>query len=149
MLKNFISKEQLNVINQALKGQEKSFFEEKMQELELLIQTMPKPYETDGQGNEAIAQLHYFYGGSDWYITERDSSEEQIQCFGYVVLNQDMENAELGYISIQELIYSGVELDLHWTPKTLREIRNQQNQKPRGTIDGSYYNSSTDPANID
>ena len=137
-IRNWISKEQLQVIDQALKGEEKDFFRDKLNEIELLTHTMPKTYETDGQGNEAIAQLHYFYGGSDWYITERDSSDEQIQAFGYAVLNLDMENAELGYISIQELIYSGVELDLHWTPKTLREIRNQKNEKPRGTTDGSY-----------
>jgi len=122
-IREWISKDQLTVIEQGLKGEEKNYFRDKLNEIELLIITMPKPYETDGQGNETILHLHYFYGGSDWYIIERDSSEEQIQCFGYAVLNGDTENAELGYISIQELIYSGVELDLHWTPKKLKEIK--------------------------
>ena len=123
-IKDWIGKDQLQVIEQGLKGEEKDFFRDKLNEIELLTCTMPKPYETDGQGKEAIAQLHYFLGGSDWYITERDSSDEQIQSFGYVILNGDTDNAELGYISIQELISNNVELDLYWTPKTLREIIN-------------------------
>ena len=30
---------------------------------------------------------------------------------------------ELGYISIQELIDAGVELDVYWTPKTIGAIK--------------------------
>ena len=34
----------------------------------------------------------------------------------------DPQNAELGYISIQELIDCNVELDLYWEPKPLQPI---------------------------
>lgn len=60
-------------------------------------------------------QLHYFYGGSDWYITEWDGKDE---FYGYAVLNGDYQNAEFGYISREELttlymgpLKGGVELD--------------------------------------
>ena len=33
------------------------------------------------------------------------------------------DGGELGYISIAELIQLGAELDLHWTPRTLAEVR--------------------------
>ena len=45
---------------------------------------MPKSYETEGQGKEAIVTLHYFTGSWDWYITEKDKEEEQLQAFGLV-----------------------------------------------------------------
>lgn len=87
------------------------------------VTTMPKTYEQDGKGDEAIVYLHYFNGGSDWYITENDKEMPPKQAFGYVVLNGDTQNAELGYISITELVQNGVELDLHFEPKTLKEIK--------------------------
>lgn len=37
--------------------------------------------------------------------------------------HESHEGAELGYISIAEIVRSGVELDLYWTPKTLAEVR--------------------------
>lgn len=120
---DWISKEQLSVIEQGLKGEEKEYFREKLSQIELLVYTMPKTYETDGQGEDAVVQLHYFLGGSDWYIIEKDSEREQIQAFGYAILNGDKEMAELGYINIQELIKNGVEIDLHWSPKPLKEVR--------------------------
>jgi hypothetical protein len=68
---------------------------------------MPKVYEQDGLGKKAIAH-------------ERDTSADQHQAFGLVQLAGY--DAEMGYISIAELIHTNrVELDLHWTPKTLSE----------------------------
>ncbi|MBL0011067.1 MAG: DUF2958 domain-containing protein [Nitrosomonas sp.] len=81
---------------------------------------MPKTYGQDGMGDKAIAYLHYFSGGSDWYITEKDMEDEQLQAFGLANLGQ---GGELGYISIQELIDAGVEIDLYWTPKTIGQIK--------------------------
>jgi len=57
----------------------------------------------------------------DWYITEKDMGDEQIQAFGLADLGMGF--PELGYISIEELVENGVELDLHWTPKTLAEVK--------------------------
>jgi len=121
-LKNFISKQQGLVITENRKGEEKEYFQKMMVDLISKIEAMPKTYETDGQGKKATAHLHYFNGGSDWYITEKDQEDEQLQAFGFACLNGDTENAELGYISIQELIENNVELDLYWTPKTIEEI---------------------------
>ncbi|MHB1531426.1 hypothetical protein [Acidithiobacillus sp.] len=48
---------------------------------------MPKNYDTDGQGGDAVAFLHYFTGSWDWYITEKDVDSDdkgQIQAFGLV-----------------------------------------------------------------
>ena len=70
-----------------------------------------------------MVHLHYFTGSQDWYITERDTSEEQHQAFGLADFG---DGGELGYISIAELIKHGVELDLYWKPRTLAEIRIQK-----------------------
>ena len=129
-LRKFIGREQSYAIRTASKGEEGEYFKKMMVDLEQTIATMPKSYETDGQGDQAMATLHYFKDGSDWYITEKDAGspddEEQgvqAQAFGFACLNGDSQNAEVGYISISELIKYGVELDLYWTPKTIGAIK--------------------------
>ena len=85
---------------------------------------MPKTYEQDGLGEEAVVHLHYFTGSADWWITEKDSDpdgEGQVQAFGLADLFQD--GGELGYISLVEILAAGAELDLHWTPKPLAHAR--------------------------
>ena len=131
-LDQFIGKNQLSVIKSACKGEESEYFMKMVRSLITQIETMPKTYETDGQGDNVIATLHYFNGGSDWYIIEKDagSSDDEIQgiqqqAFGFVCLNGDTDNAELGYISIQELIENGVELDLYYKPETLKIIKSK------------------------
>ena len=100
-------------------GEENQFFFDKLVELAGIIETMPVTYETDGQGDQAIVYLHYFKAGFDFYITERDCENEQLQAFGKADLGY---GAELGYISIVETLRAGAELDLHWQPKKLGEI---------------------------
>lgn len=80
-------------------------------------------YQTDGQGDQAVVQLHYYTQGCDWDITERDMEAEQLQAFGAADLGY---GAELGYISIVEILECGAELDLHWTPKTLAAIKTDE-----------------------
>lgn len=116
------------------KGEEGEFFKKMLEDLQGKIAAMPKSYETDGQGDTAMVHLHYFKGGSDWWITERDAGSPddevkgiQAQAFGFACLNGDTENAELGYISIDELIRHGVELDLYWQPVTLGVIKSKHN----------------------
>lgn len=124
LLKQFIGKSQLSVMGAGVRGEEGQFFKDKFVEVAKVIEGMPKTYGTDGQGDKAIAYLHYFKGGADWYITEKDSdtdSEGQIQAFGYADLGQG--GGELGYISIKELIGMNVELDLHWSPKSIGAIK--------------------------
>ena len=45
---------------------------------------------------------------------------EQHQAFGLADLGM---GAELGYISIVELLENGAELDLHFVPRTLEQIK--------------------------
>lgn len=108
-LKEFIGQNQVRAMLAGSCGEEGKFFDDKAEELGKLFATMPKTYEQDGKSDQAIAYLHYFHGGFDWYITERDMEEKQLQAFGLAVIHE----AELGYISIRELIENGVELDLH------------------------------------
>jgi hypothetical protein len=122
----WISRGEQLAIKESLKGEEGEHFKGKMREVVNTMETMPATYETDGQGDEATAHLHYFLGGSDWYIVERDIEEEQFQAFGLAILGQDTQNAEMGYINISELVRHGVELDLYWTPKTVADIKKEK-----------------------
>lgn len=120
LLACFINPVQLRTIHQLARGEEGAFFVSKMKELTQTFATMPNLYKTDGQGEYAVVVLHYFGRGGDWYIIERDSTDEQHQAFGIVCLTGNY--PEKGYISIAELLENGVELDLHWTPKTIGEL---------------------------
>lgn len=119
----FLSKMQLSAMVDACWGEEKGFFLQKFIDLASLIDNMPKTYEQDGKGDQATAYLHYFTGGSDWYITEKDMEGGILQAYGYAILSGDDECAEVGYISIEELTQYGAELDLHFTPCRLAEIK--------------------------
>jgi len=120
LLSHFINPAQLQTMRTLARGEEGKFFTDKMKELTQTFTTMPKPYKTDGQGDNAVAVLHYFHRGGDWYIVERDSSDQQHQAFGVACLTG--EYPEKGYVSIAELLENGAELDLHWTPKTIGEL---------------------------
>ena len=120
-LKGFIPAAQLDLMGTLSRGEEGDFFRGKFIEFAKLVSTMPKTYEQDGKGDEAVVSLHYFAGGCDWYITEKDMEAEQHQAFGYADLGH---GGELGYISLVELCgIASVELDLHWTPKTLAAVK--------------------------
>lgn len=118
-LQRFITPQELEVLGNAVRGEEGEFWKAKLVELAELVSSMPCTYQTDGQGDKAIAWLHYFTPSSDFYITERDESNEQHQAFGLAVIWEE----ELGYISISELLECGVELDLYWTPCTLSQVK--------------------------
>lgn len=121
LLTHFMGRNQLRAIRDGLKGEEQAFFQEKIAEYSDRFRQMPKVYEQDGLGDNAIVHLHYFYGNMDWFITERDMTQVQHQAFGLADFG---DGGELGYISIQEIIETGkVELDLYWTPKTLAEVK--------------------------
>ena len=119
-LRPFIGASQLRVIADGCRGEEREFFFNILAEFAERVSTMPKPYEQDGKGDDAIVYLHYFKGACDFHITERDSSEEQHQAFGLANLGY---GAELGYVCIAELIASGVELDLHWEPRPIGQVQ--------------------------
>lgn len=118
-LQRFIMPSQLSMLGDLCRGEEMDFFKNKLLELSDTVNSMPVTYETDGQGDQAVVQLHYFTQGCDWYVTERDQETEQLQAFGMADLGY---GGELGYISIVELLECGAELDLHWKPKTLAQV---------------------------
>lgn len=123
-LRAFIGRDQLAVLAHAMRSEEKQFFFDKAVELADLVARMPQTYQQDGIGDRAIVSLHYFIGGADWYITERDSDPDgdgQIQAFGLADLFGD--GGELGYISIPEITGAGGELDFYFAPRTLGEVR--------------------------
>lgn len=106
----------------ALRGEEGDHFATMLGELKARIEAMPKPYATEEVDcPDKIVHLHYFGGPIDIHVVERDSSDEQLQAFGYVNMGDD-DCAEWGYVSIQEAIDAGVELDLYWTPKAFKEV---------------------------
>ena len=85
-------------------------------------QAMPKTYESTAKGRAALAQLHYFTGGCDWWIVEKDADPDhagQVQAFGIADLGM---GRELGYISIPELLENGAELDLFFKPQPIGEL---------------------------
>jgi len=124
-IRKFLSGIQYRILrSNSQSGEECEFFRNKIVEMDKLISSMPKTYEQDGKGNEAIVYLHYFKRNGDWYITEKDMEVEQLQAFGYVKWSGY--DGELGYISIEELRGNDVELDLYWTPKTLKEVKSKR-----------------------
>jgi hypothetical protein len=132
ILRQFIGDSQLQCLAQGCRSEEKQYFIDKLCEMVAVVESMPKTYDQDGLGDKAVAYLHYFTSGCDWWITEKDKetadSPGQHQAFGLASLNGD--DPELGYISIVELLESGAELDLHWTPKTLAEIKEPSGHAP-------------------
>ncbi len=113
------------------KGEEGRWFRDKLVELAQIVTTMPSTRGQDGKGMDAIVYLHYFRGSADFYITEKDSGsmdddpeEFQSQMFGYADVFGN--GGEVGYISLHEILAGGCELDLYWTPKTIREAINRK-----------------------
>ena len=114
---------QCAAVESMLRGEESEYFAETINRLVGVWDAMPTSYQTDGQGKEAVAKLHYFTGGCDWWIVEKDidtDGEGQIQAFGVADLGQGYR--ELGYINLVEILAAGAELDFHYTPKTVGEI---------------------------
>ena len=90
------------------------------------LNRLPRLYETEHIAPEdKIIHQHYFLGGCDWYMAEYDPSERLF--FGHATLNNDHQNAEWGYTSLDELAdinVRGIEVDrdLYWRPRRFGEI---------------------------
>lgn len=115
--KPFMSAQQRNAVKQFMQGEEKQFFYDKMVELADIIRNMPHTYQQRNE-DQPTYYLHYFKGGADWHIAEKDKlGDGTLQAFGHADLFGD--GGELGYINIDELVANGVELDLHFEPQKL------------------------------
>lgn len=93
------------------------------------LQQIPKLYETEGvELKNKLIHLHFFIGGSDWYIAEYDGDD---LFWGYAILNGDDQNAEWGYISFSDLkgikigyVEIDCELEHLWKIKPASQIDN-------------------------
>jgi len=121
-LKNFMGTSQRSAIASFLRGEEGVWYADKIIEMTEVFEKMPKPYSQEKLGMNAIVGLHYFYGGGDWWITELGDGIEN-HSFGFCA-PFGVQEAELGYVSIEEIIATNrVELDLHWTPTTIEQVK--------------------------
>ena len=98
---------------------------EQLENVKKALIDIPKLHKQDGKGQNAIVYLHYFVGGSDWFITEYDRENKEF--FGYAILNGDVEMSEFGYMPTEffknaDYGMKTPELDLYWKYKTLNEI---------------------------
>ena len=92
---------------------------------EEIKRVLPKLYEQDGKGLNAIAFVKFFTPDSNWtwYITEFDGKDT---FFGLV----DGFEKELGYFSLSELqnvtgpLGLKIERDLYFKPITLKRLMN-------------------------
>lgn len=114
-------------LTQALSGEEGNYFATLLTEIKARIESMPQTYETeDTDCRDKVIYLHYFGGAIDAWIAEKDIGDgtedlRQLQAFGLQSFS-GLPEAEWGYVSIQELIDHGIELDLYWTPKLVKEL---------------------------
>ncbi len=68
---------------------------------QLRLDKIPRLYATEHIApQDKLIYLHFFIGGSDWYVAEFDGDDT---FFGYVILNGDHQCAEWGYFSFSEL----------------------------------------------
>lgn len=114
---------QAQVLADLADGEEGDYYVDLMAQLAARCARMPATGETETQGDQALVALHYFLADCDWYIIEKDAIGGVHQAFGYAVLHGDMHNAELGYISITELIDCKAELDFYFSPQTLASLK--------------------------
>ncbi len=91
------------------------------------LDKIPRLYETEAIApKDKIIHLHFFIFGCDWYIAEYNGKD---LFYGYAVLNNDLQNAEWGYISFEELksisinnIEVDCELPQFWKIRPANEI---------------------------
>jgi len=91
------------------------------------LDKIPRLYETEHLPlKEKLIYLHFFIGGSDWFIAEYDGDD---LFFGYAILNGDYQCAEWDYVSFKELksikvewLEIDCELEGFWEIKKAAEI---------------------------
>lgn len=128
--RHWIGRAQRKALRSLLEGEEAQHFIDVLTKIKARIENMPKTYETERiPPQDKIVYLHYFRGSVDAWIVEKDKgyddeNEEdvmQTQAFGLISLC-DRRDTEWSYISIADLIYHGVELDLYFEPTRVADI---------------------------
>lgn len=65
------------------------------------LDKIPDLYKTEKTPlKEKLIVLHFFLGGCDWFIVEYNGKD---LLWGFAILNDDLLNAEWGYIPFEEL----------------------------------------------
>lgn len=133
LLANFMPIAQRFALKDALKGEEGDAIADMVLVLGWRVQVTPVTYQTASIApDDRVLYLHYFKGGVDAWIVERDMGDgseepgvgEQLQALGKITMYGDgWQGAEWGYLSIKDLIENGVELDMNWEPKTVKEMK--------------------------
>lgn len=119
--KKFIPEmEYSTLLNNATHGEEAEYFKQKIKHVADMGHIL---YENrDGKSYNAETKLHdkgfihYYIGSSDWYVSEVD---EDNMSFGFAIVNGDTQNAEYGYIDLNEVTtltlngFTQTELDIY------------------------------------
>jgi hypothetical protein len=126
-LRPFVPASQIKSLIDIFHGEEKAYAIEVATRLFNIWETMPKTYGTEEtETDDKIVYLHYFHAGSDWYIVEKDMEPEQQQAFGFVILNEDYQNSEWGYVSLVEILEQRkIELDFNFEPIKFGELKKE------------------------
>jgi hypothetical protein len=131
-LHGFIGESQRSCLADAMRGEEKQFFFDKLCELADRVAKMPETYQTEGHGDDAIVHLHYFAGGEDFHDGDVTKfgvhGVAEVGPAGGLVL---LDGAG-GALFLRALVFlgdepvagaAGGELDLYFTPKPLKECK--------------------------
>ncbi|HCG3427903.1 hypothetical protein [Acinetobacter baumannii] len=120
-LRKVMSDPQIACLLSGTKGVESEHYKYLIIKVDDIVAKCPVTYQTDGQGDNAICQMHYFKGDSDVYIVELDvAGPPHTQAYGVIRLNGGY--PELGYIDLDVLIKYGFELDLYYAQQTVGEV---------------------------
>ncbi len=74
---------------------------------------------------QKLIHLHFFIGGTDFFICEYNGTET---FWGFVILNGDYEMAEFGYINFDELKsirvngWQEIDCDQHWRTRPANQV---------------------------
>ena len=92
-------------------GEEREFFVHKIKEISAAVENAPKIGGTDGLEEHKIVLRYFHPSGTQSFITEIGKDGD---AFGFQCLNDDWENAEWGYLNLDELKnIRGMEVDFH------------------------------------
>lgn len=92
-------------------GEECEFFVNKIKKIAVAVENAPKINATDGLEEHQIILRYFHPSGTQSFVTEIGNDGD---AFGFQCLNDDWENAEWGYLNIDELKnIRGMEVDFH------------------------------------
>lgn len=103
--KKFIPEmEYSTLLNNATHGEETEYFKQKIKHVADMGHILYENRDGNSYNSETKLHdkgfIHYFIGSSDWYVCEVD--EDNVG-FGFAIINGDTQNAEYGYIDLNDV----------------------------------------------